>query len=171
MVELTKEDMLDVQTIGRVGKYLYPFNKLWFALKDKILGNYGIFQGYDLQSWDDEPDDFCNFEGATHNHILKTYWLCAGNIDDGDEFIIIHSPTNEYSYWSWGYGHDLKSDGYDELKLKCKHTFEGKKKYSSLQGDREIAWKILKRLVKKFGFLLEHCKKEKGPEIDFPIPF
>ena len=27
----------------------------------------------------------------------------------------MHSPTNEYEYIPWGYGHYLKSDEYDEF--------------------------------------------------------
>ena len=175
MSKITEEDLLNIQQVGRVGKYIYPFNHLWFALKDKILEKYGLFQGYDLQSWDDLPNDdaFGDFEGATHNHILKTYWLSAGNIDNGAEFIDVHSPTNEYEYVPWGYGYYLKSDGYDEFELKCKHTFKGKKKYSSNREDQEIAWKALKRLVGKFGDLLK-CYKQKElpfPEEEQSIPF
>ena len=173
MVELTKEDMLDVQTVGRVGKNLYPFNKLWYALKDKIIEKYGTFKGYVEQEWSDPPDDFHDFEGAVHRHILKEYWLSSGNIDNGDEFIIIHTPTNEYYYWNFDYPSEDTSENYKELHLQIIKFTNGKKNYSWNNSDKEIAWKALKRLVGKFGYLLK-CYKQK--ELPFPeeeqiIPF
>ena len=173
MTELTYQDMLDVQTAGRVGKNLYPFNKLWYALKDVVLEKYGLFYGYVEQSWEDAPDEFWNSEGAVHRHILKEYWLSNGNVYGGDEFIIVHVPTNEYYYWNFDYPNDRKSDKYDELRLQVKKDMKGKKKYSYNQEDREIAWKALKRLVGKFGYLLK-CYKQKElpfPEEELIIPF
>jgi len=57
-MEISKQDIEDMRMCGRVGKNMFPFADLWFALKDKILISYGVFDGYDVQVWDDPDWDY-----------------------------------------------------------------------------------------------------------------
>jgi len=48
-----------------------------------------------------------------------------------------------------------RSENYYELEKSVKNTFNGKKKYLTDKESIERAWKLLKRLIKKYGYLLK----------------
>jgi hypothetical protein len=152
-----KQDIEDMRICGKVGKNLYPFHNLWFFLKDKILTNYGKFDGYDLQTWDDMEYSFNAIDPnnpevfATHMHILKRYIL-----QDGEWFHVFHIPTNEYDYWINGSNFINRSDGFNELYKLKKETIIGKKKYEYHQEYKTDAWNALKRLIGRYSYLVKN---------------
>jgi hypothetical protein len=149
-MEVTKQDIEDMRMCGRVGKNMHPFADLWFALKDKILISYGLFDGHDVQVWDDPDWDYPEEIYATHEHILKRYVFA-----DDKEIHAFHLPTNEFHYWRNGFmDYGKKTKRFDELRGQVKNLISGKKLYLSNEVSRNEAWKALKRLIKKFGFLL-----------------
>ena len=144
------DDFENIIACGKVGKFLYPFNNLWFSLKTKLLENFAIFDGYDLQEWEDED---WRDEGeiyAWHSHVLKRYIF--PQIPEH----IFHIPTNEYSYdLNYCFCEPKRSENYFELASQAKDKFNGKKKYELDGVAKERAWKSLKLLVGKYGYLLK----------------
>jgi len=155
-IKVTEQDLLDIMTCGRT--YMGEWKNLFYSLKDVILNQYGMFYGYCEQTWydydfwnydeEDEPEIF-----AEHCHILKVFYLST--MDGKYTSIQLHSPTNEFSYWNeWNV--TKQSPNYKTLKKKClpELSFKGTKSRKGLREDREVAFKSLKRLTKKYGWLL-----------------
>jgi hypothetical protein len=165
--KVSEQDLIDLIVCGST--WLVTWKHVFYALKTKILETYGMPYGYSLQVWEDENYDERWYDEktgetihewfATHHHILKRYYLST---QDGKftshEF---HIPTNEFAYWN-DYGVSKKSEHYNEFFDKCTDRFEGKKRHNWSESDREAGWKALKRLMQKYGFLLDERKFRKS---------
>lgn len=147
-IKVSQQDLEDISICGRM--YLGEWKNLFYSLKNKILEHYAMFYGYTKQVWYDY--DYYGYDDDNYReHILKRYYLCT---QDG-RYICreFHLPTNEF-YYSNGYGITKKSEGFDELSLKCEEKFEGKKDKQYGKEFREIGFQALKRLVRRYGYLL-----------------
>lgn len=148
---LTQEDIKDMRICGKAGKSLYPFHKVWFSLKDQLLKKYGFEDGYDLQIWYDEEYRYWGEDTkdivAEHCHILKRYIV--------DEKYVFHMPTNEFSYFDFISQFEKSSSKYSKYAKLCRNKIEGKRPHSSLEEEKE-GWKSLKRLVRKYGYLVRY---------------
>jgi hypothetical protein len=159
--KVSEQDLVDLIICGN--SWLGDRKNLFYTLKTKILETYGMPYGYALQHWDDECyDNYWENPStgemesewfATHHHILRRYFLST---QDG-RFISheFHIPTNEFSYWN-SYGIEKESENYGLFYEKCTDKFNGKKS-RTINSDRkhqESAWQALKRLVRKYKFLL-----------------
>lgn len=153
-MEITLTDIRDIQTCGRVGKW-FMWHKLFYNLKDLILTNFGIFDGYDKQVWCDED---WNYEGevyAEHIHILERYYLLADN-----NLYTFHLPNNEYYYFNFAHQDGKQSDHFTEMYELCKNEMKGKKENCTDDVSVDNAKLSLKRLLLKFGYLYKLHKDE-----------
>lgn len=132
---------------GAVASRTWPWRKLFYALKDRILKIYGSFDGYDLQIfvkpgfYDFDP----NCDGTEHCHILARYELNGH---------IFHIPTDEFSYFNFDTQSHRQSNNYAALKPYCQNIIEGRKTYLASRQDTTVAWIALKALVREHGRLL-----------------
>jgi hypothetical protein len=142
----------DVSDLIACGKPAYfPYNKLFYALKDAILETYGEHDGVDEQVWDDYCDDYDDGElgykevYASHHHILDRY-IYGGHV--------FHIPTNEFLYYR-NYGFvEKRSTNFDALCGQAKNRMQGKKQKDWSNKAQKEAWVRLKRLVRRHGKLL-----------------
>lgn len=141
----------DLIACGRIAKY-WKYRKLFYALKDCILKNYGQFDGYDLQIW--TRDGWDGETESQHCHILKRYLL-------NDH--LFHEPTDEFKYFNFYYQTEKISPNYSELVQKIKQTIIGTKDYSL---DTQATWPALKRLVRQYGHLL---RSQTPPQMELPL--
>lgn len=149
-VQFLPGDLDNLVLCNRVG--MGRNRSLFFCLKNSILQNYAIFDGYDLQTWDDIDyyDDEEVF--ATHYHILKRYII-------GDH--CFHQPINEFQYCVWNQGPygDKKSKNFKYFLEMCKNRIVGQKKYISTEYERKLSFWAFKQLVRKFSFFLKEGVK------------
>jgi hypothetical protein len=147
---ITQEDLECMITCNIVGERLYPFHKVWYYLKTRILNELGEFVGYDRQTWEDK-DYFHEGElYAVHSHILEVWALKAGSISEH----IFHIPTNEYDYWVNFSDIQKQSEHYKDFLPFIRKTIDGKKKFRYDNRDIENAFRSLKFLLRKYSYLL-----------------
>ena len=152
---LTNEDIQDMRLCGKVGKSLYPFHKVWYCLKERLLELYGYQDGYDLQIWydkgyseyGDDPEETL----AEHCHILKRYTIQI------DEWIhVFHIPTNEFFYFDFETQYEKSSENYDKYYNIYKNKMIGKRERVIAKDVRLDGWKSLKKLIRKYRYLIRY---------------
>jgi hypothetical protein len=144
---VTNEDVNDLIACGEVGRYLFMWSKLFYAIKDRLLLLYAVNDGVDLQIWKD-ADGYSEFEEwhAEHRHVLARYLLLGH---------LFHIPTDEFYYFNFEYQAEKHSPGFFDAVCDYKQLIDGKKKYKSSKEAREESWRALKRLIRRHGYLLK----------------
>lgn len=154
MKTIPREDIELMKNCGKVGRGLYPFHNVWFYLKDKLLKEFGLFVGYDGQTWTDEDYNYEDEVYAIHHQILKRYIL-----SDGTNEYVFHIPINEFFYWINGTDFIKQSESFDFYWKHKLNVIEGKKEITYYKTFVEGAWNSLKKLMRKYNHLLKRDRQ------------
>jgi len=138
--ELDVAHMVNCNTVTRGWRH----RKLFYALKSRIVAAFAVPDGYDLQRWYDEHDEYESQHYAVHEHILARYVLCGH---------VFHKPIDEFYYEQFDYPNVVKRSP-DFGLYSTKGVIEGKKRFVFDREAEAMAWWSLKRLVRKFAPLL-----------------